>query len=196
MNKSKLSIPDDVLAYSKKQMFFRRTKSALWILFVIFTLAYYAEDFCEAIGVWTVLIYIGVFALSFAFIDYKKFFDETWMGEIIDIKTDVVVKMKGGRYVYQYDEVILKIKLSDKEIAYKAYSKDVRCGAEFTAFLNQYKPGVNVVHVRGTNYLQIVNDKLPRTICVICGTDNERDTDTCRMCKHSFKLTEETVDNF
>ena len=131
MNKSKLSIPGDVLAYSNKQMLWRRAKSIVWILFVIFVLAYYAKDFWKAAGFWTVLIYPGVIAVSLAFINYKKVFDKTWIGEIEAVKVDLVAKVR-GTVVFQYDEAILKIKLDDTVIDYKAYSKDLRYKARRT----------------------------------------------------------------
>ncbi len=191
-NKTELLIPDDILRYSKLQMAKRYFRVTAWLLFAGFVMVYYASDFREGIGFWTVPVFMLITALALVFGKVYELFDKTWAGDIEKVKVKTTVKADGSRSMKWYNYVYLYVRTEDgKKVKYRAFAKPTRDYIEFGSFLNHYTVGKKVVHIKGTKYLQIVPAEGRALTCVVCGWYDSDSDDRCDSCKHSLKLVKE-----
>lgn len=191
----KINVPDDIQKYVNKQIIKKILASVVIYAAVLFTLAYYAAELWENVGAWTVIIYALIAALV-VYKTNKRFgiHDTDWCGEIVDVKVKTTMEPRSSgaaRTSYYYkNTVILDILTDDGETKkWTIFGKETKHGAEMHFYLEQYKIGSRVMHIRETKFLQFSPESDDDSVCcVICGYDNKLGIDKCEMCKHSLKI--------
>ena len=128
-----------------------------------------------------------------------KIIDKSWNGEVVsvDIRTKTGAYTAGGTKVYPYTkhEVILEVKRPNgKTVKIKAKEIGERSHVGFSVpnegdiknYINYYSVGDKVYHFYGVPNYYVVKKLSDKNDCVICGTQNTGERDTCLNCGYSL----------
>ena len=129
--------------------------------------------------------------------------DKSWSGEVLDvnIKTKSDAFSAGGKiHSYTNHQIILDVKKENGKIV-KIKIKEVGepntvitellgytvpNQGNITSFVDYYSVGDKVYHFYGLKYYYVEKKKLTLIDCVICGSENKKERDTCLCCGHSI----------
>ncbi len=194
----KINVPEDIQRYVGKQIIKKVLVSVVIYAAVLFTLVHYAAKCWESIGAWTVIVYAAI-AVLVVYQTHKRFgiTDTDWCGEIVDVQVITTMEPRASgasRTAYYYkNTVILDILTDDGEKKkWTVFGKETKHGAEMHFYLEQYKIGSRVMHIRETKFLQFSPESDDDSVCCfVCGYDNKLGIDKCEMCHHSLKISKD-----
>lgn len=134
--------------------------------------------------IYTVLVLLPLYILKM-----YKLIDKSWYGKLEKIEVKYTTDSNRGfkptiETLYTKETVYFHVKVDNKIIKRKAYEKTVNSSNISLC----YREGDKVVHVYGTDYVQIINEKTENVICVVCGLSNPGNLDECRSCHHTLKI--------
>ena len=194
MTKTQLIIPKDVQNHVNGRIVLRVLKAAALFAAEIFVFVWYAQDFWSSIRYWTILVYAAVLVVTYFWSGLHDVIrDKTWCGVIKDVKVKTTLQTTGTRLRRYINIIYVTVETEDGEtktcVAFKGRADDARDGAALSFYLQNYRPGVSIVHIRGAKYYQIDPDNNPDTMnCIVCGYDNPEGVEICETCGHTLRL--------
>lgn len=196
---TKFKIPDDVRDYIRKKtakrIFLLILLEAVMLVLIVFVgerVFGFFEEFSRLL-IYIILMLIPFFVTGVPF----KMIDKAWEGEVIavDIETGyTTTKEAKGRLVGE-NRVWLTIKKSDgtvfnervKSYCFRASAANVPSSIKPEHFLNKYKVGSRVYHVKGLSNLVVLEPNKQSTItCAVCGQENDCERKKCWSCGHTL----------
>lgn len=187
----KMQVPADIKAYVKRNVI---KKIVYWGLLTLFIglLIFLVGERCfyrlNALSKYT--IYVILLILPIFLSKIYLLFDTSWCGEIVDIEaeysTDSELSFKPtieNRFLKE--TVYFSVKTADGRVLRKKALEN-RANPDNNG--KYYKVGDTVLHVYGTNYIQIKNENAERIICVVCGTAETVDKKQCTACGHTLNI--------
>lgn len=187
----KMQVPADIKAYVKRNVIKKIIYWCLLTLFIGLLIVLVGERcFSRLNAASKYTIYVTLLIWPVLISKIYKLFDSSWYGEIVDIKaeysTDSELSFRPTRENrFLKETVYFSIKTADGKIVRK---KAFENRANPNNSGKYYKVGDTVLHVYGTNYLQIKNENAERIICVICGTAEKVDKKQCTACGHTLNI--------
>ena len=188
---SKIIIPYDIKEYVSKKI---AKKIAKWLavtLLIGVLLVLFGDRCFYRFGAPVKYTIYGLL-LFIPFVSMKiyKLFDCSWCGKIVDIKAKYTTDSNRTfrpnlETLYLKETVTFFVETDDgKFIKMKAFENR----ATPNSMSQYYRKGDRVLHVGGTNYLQIKDDDAERVICVVCGTADRKENKKCHSCGHTLKI--------
>lgn len=184
-------IPADIKEYVNKKVF---KKISLWLIMTIaitLLIVFFGDTFFSRlnntvkVGLYVLLLIIPVFISK-----PYELKDNSFYGLITKIEVKNTVDSERGfrptiETLYRKETVYFYIKLKNgKTIKRKAFEQH----ANNNNMSKYYSVGDRVLHIYGTDYLQIINKNVDKKICVICGTSNPAANDSCAFCRHTLNI--------
>ena len=208
----KIKVPGDIKLYVFKKRLKRILLTLVLILLALIIIEYYGDSIPKEEISKAILLRLVPIVLILYFTGVPlKMIDSSWIGEITDIKTNRYVKKSRhytavvgadsmlNSFVFIY-VLTLTIRLEDgREIVWRVYSNKSPYGYDENVFYSSYAVGMRVLHISGTEFLQILKNPQTENLpdgdidelgCVICGESNPKGSEKCHKCKHSLKITE------
>lgn len=191
-----IKIPADIKKYISKKVF---KKISFWLIMTIaiaLLIVFFGDTFFSRlnntvkVGLYVLLLIIPVFISKLY--DLK---DNSFYGCITKIEVKNTVDSERGfrptiETLYRKEIVYFYIKLkNNKTIKRKVFEQH----ANNNNMSKYYSVGDRVLHIYGTDFLQIINKNVDKKICVICGTSNPAANDDCAFCRHSLNI---QIDDF
>lgn len=184
----KLNLPEDIKKYITK----RRVKTLICFLIteiVFFVIAYLIIDRLEKWDMNNFIFTLAVIAAIplFIFKIPNMILDKSYEGKIIKIDYKEENSNGGMRksIFKSYRTIILVKTKKDKLYNVKLESLNTTGGPNGQI----YKEGDTVLHVAGTDFPKIVRrQNMEFTTCVVCGSKNNLDSNTCGYCNHSLVI--------
>ena len=200
-----ISLPKDVRKHICKNITFRLLKFLLLAAISLFLMVYLNERLMEKchIIVYT-CIQLFIFVMPFFLTDMPfKLLDKSWRGTIkaIDIKeeTGVFSAVNWRPFPYTKHSIYLTVELENgKLIQAKAKEYGTRMHRGFPVpsegniqhHMNDYKEGDIVYHFYGLTELLVISKQQSSNTnyvnCVICGSQNPKESSQCHCCGHSL----------
>lgn len=129
--------------------------------------------------------------------------DKTWSGEVVavNIETKSDAFSAGGKtYSYTNHQIMLEVKKENGKIVKimikevgepnvfitKASGYTVPNQGDIKRFVNYYSVGDKVYHFYGFKYYYVEKKNVEFFDCVVCGSENKKDRETCINCGHSI----------
>lgn len=196
---TKFKIPDDVRDHIRKKtakrIFLLILLEAVMLALIVFIGERVFERFVQfsRLLIYIVLMVVPFFITGVPF----KMIDKYWEGEVIavDVETGyTATKEAKGRLVGE-NTVWLTIKKSDGTVfREKAKSYHFQAGVyddlpsiKPEHFLNKYKVGSRVYHLRGLPNLVVIEPNNQSMItCAVCGQGNDHERKKCWSCGHTL----------
>ena len=197
----KIKIPEDIRRYCRKKLM-KSVIPCVLLLAVMLTAIILHESSLTAEDKEgkRILLYMVMLAIPLAIskLPYKQQ-DRTWTGTVEDAWLEEKSEKKPAlkqplktEELFKRISVMLDVKLDNgKKIRIEAirdlekYERGIK-GPRYA-----YKPGQRVLHVAGTDYIQIVPDENRTAInCIVCGDNNPKENEKCHACGHSLHFGE------
>lgn len=181
----KVSIPRDIIEYSKKKIIKRVVAFILSEIIALFIAYLFSINSTEIATMFTYLIAIF---LPFIIVGVPhKLIDKTWIGEVVkvNVATNATAAMKDGpKSLTMRTNVNLYVKEENGNLLIKRVSKT---NSRIVNLFNEFKEGDIVMHVYGTDCIFKVplNDGMSCK-CTVCGTSIEGTNKTCGRCGHTL----------
>ena len=200
-----ISIPKDIRNYVRKKVIFNVLFFVcLEALAVVINVSLFEELRVRLnVGIHILLIIalqiIPFFISKFPF----SVIDKSWRGEVVavNINTKTDAFFAGGKsYSYTNHQIMLDVKKENNKVV-KIKAKEVGepnpettwllgytvpNQGHITAFINYYSVGDTVYHFYGIPHYYIAKKQSDKNDCVICGTQNSSERDTCLNCGYSL----------
>lgn len=187
----RIKVPADIKKYVTKNVVKRITQWLLLTLFIGLLIVLFGERCFSRLNVeLKYTIYAALLIWPFFISKIYKLFDSSWYGEIekIEIKytTDSERSFKPSlETLYTKETVIFYIKTSGGKSVRKKVIEN-RSNPDNSS--KYYKVGDKVLHIYGTDHIQIKNENTERVICVVCGTAEPADKKQCTTCGHTLNI--------
>lgn len=183
-------IPEDIKKISRKKLFTRFfILCAVYVIEIIIGVIFRDMFFKRGINSAVINTAAMLFVpLLFIMIPLKK--DRSWVGKIQKCKVITkdafqapgVLKMDNGYYSTESRIVLDLINGCD------VFSKDINSfSVSGESKLNNYKKDRIAIHIFGTKYTTAIpENEDDKTICAVCGEENEFSDTHCKDCGHSL----------
>ena len=197
----RISLPTDIRRYIRKTILLRLLKFLILAIvssFLIYFLNDRIMEKCHILVYTGLLTGLGIMPFWVSEIP-MKLLDRTWCGTIkaVDIKEETGTLTVGTRvYPYTNHIFILTVetesgktfKAKAKEYGYNRHQgvKVLREG-NIQHHMNDYTEGDTVYHFYGLSELFVIGKNRPmNTNCVVCGSENPRNSTHCHHCGHTL----------
>ena len=183
-----MRVPRDITIHVRRQI---AVRVCLWLLIAatIITVFIVEDDSFKRVDPFSKYSAYVLFAIipAFPLKLHKYIFDRSYEGTVTESAT--YEQKERGADLFWTGRILtltyITIKKDDgnviKELAYRA--KDV------SVAIPLYNEGDRVVHVFGTDHLQVTNSKvIPQIRCVVCGCYNSPEDECCYKCAHTVKI--------
>lgn len=187
----KITVPADIKKYVTKNTVKKITHWLLLTMFIGLLIAWFGERCFSRLNIgFKYTIYAALLVWPFFISKTYKLFDRSWCGEIVDINseysTDSELSFKPTRENrFLKETVYFSLKTADGKIVRK---KALESRANPHNISKYYKIGNRVLHIYGTNYIQVKSENAEKTICVVCGTAAPADNKQCPTCGHTLNI--------
>ena len=147
------------------------------------------------------LVFYWLIAVTVCVIRHSRYFedliyimkDRTVFGTVVSVIPNAAYE-NGSRFSYRRKGYGLNItvRVFDKgEKTFRVYPLKPSDKSDVTGFYNKFKVGMKVLHVFGTDYVQILSDEYGNAVnpnCVVCGEENRSENKTCENCGHTLHI--------
>lgn len=187
---SKIQVPMDIKLHVRKKVIKKIVLWAVLTLAVLVLIMLFGERcFYRFSDFGKFVIYVLLVLIPMVSLKMYKLIDRSWYGTIekIEIKytTDSERSFKPTRETrYTKETVYFYVKTDGKLLVYKAYEYP----ANTRNISSYYRQGDKVVHIYGTDYIQIIGDRCESVICTVCGMMNPNELKECQSCHHTLKI--------
>ena len=193
MSRKKIQPPRDIKDLVHKNIAKRIIKSVLVMATLGVIFCFLGEEmFASVPSPSKEMIYVLAIAIvPICFGIPHKLIDRSWTGEItrVDVRSEYASRgaLKNGAGIYTKYFADIEIKLDNGKIIDRTvYVGVIASDRNF----NTFKVGDRVVHLYGTDHVQVIHENLSRpTVCVVCGTANPPEETHCDTCGHTLHIT-------
>ena len=200
-----ISLPKDIQRYVRKKIISN-------VLYFVFLEALAAALNCFTFNSLSSKLEAGLHALMMIALQIVPFvisrfpfnvIDKTWCGEVVavNIETKNDAFFAGGKtHSYTNHQIMLDVKKENAKIVTITAKEvgepnpetrgllgyTVPNQGDIKAFINDYSEGDTVYHFYGIPHYYIAKKQSDKNDCVICGTQNSSERDTCLNCGYSL----------